>query len=232
MADVTFTHGPSWGFPTLPGEIRNIIYGYLLRDAPARIYIHSRTFRDDRHPRTKPIPYHGFVQSCRTVRYELRCHWLARLVVELTDVDRFVRDFLIRPYNMPATNFRVLWDPRRPLQVVIRKRSYYSDVHLLSLLRLRLQNPLRKPLIISATEPSQRQTSELLQNESAEWKRWIMSGAVCDIVLRNWKPGRPLEIVVKAGSEETWMSSFNCRPPRTWVKKMGLEGFNVQVREW
>ncbi|KAK3208917.1 hypothetical protein GRF29_69g138603 [Pseudopithomyces chartarum] len=188
-------------FLELPGEIRNKIYGIIIRTT--RREFPTSSFSKEHQPGRRttrprlehkaPIPYLNLIHSCRQIRAEFRPLWMKTHQITLGNAHKYIRTFFPPRPKKDIQYYNV----RGHLKVYIR----FDDIEgrdILPLIKQSFNFPKRK---IELTHGPSVQASwvdglkRLIRNRNPEWSRLVRApllGALDDtewIFTLEWERG-------------------------------------------
>jgi hypothetical protein len=175
----------SFPFLQLPGEIRNMIYAYIVettkrREKEDRSKSTTITSRRNKRCRTS---YLALIQVCRQIRNEFKDTYMDSLIIYPHETTGFVEKFLRRPHFDPFANTRDMYTRSSGTFVL---HTYYGDTpgDLLSLAQLLIACPdynLELDWTDSHVAKYMHAIYEIVTNKNEVWNCALTSGELTHV---------------------------------------------------
>lgn len=227
----------TFNFMGLPGEIRNIIYAFVLATPSPNIY--NGVYNHDTDAAAhRGLHLLGFTQVNTVIRTEFRPLWLPEFSVPVTLIASFIKIFYplpLRPSKPLSTRRRIAkYLNTEGLIKVSARLLRLTDTEILPLIKLKHRFPdmqvmLRRRFQGHSLSPNRRyDLRDMLQNDNEKWMRWIKRGVITQIRLVNH--ATVFKIVVKSQYAPVWMRKARLERtdvPWEFQQDLGLSGMRL-----
>ncbi|KAF2729484.1 hypothetical protein EJ04DRAFT_568626 [Polyplosphaeria fusca] len=218
---------------TLPGEIRNLIYTFLLVDEDLTVLLKAKnpSYIMSYVCANKKIlaPLVNMTQVCDLIRREFRPLWMTSQNVDITAIQEYVSAFTTRNSRWPRAF------PPGNQQTQVTLRLSYSDLYwwhpldpaVMFALRLHARFPrLRMEITSSGQEKKIDMTMAILQaflaNSHVRWLSWIRMEAFASMELTS---DNVLYLVMKKRGWEPWMERWDNKSAMQRMDQLERIGF-------